>query len=332
MLLLFSVYLTVRRLLEERHIRNEVAYLKRTQQVWMDYLYSDKEWNDTLIPKDRYEMKGAERLLIKLLNSTYVDGTREKIYLFANNYMTAYYQKLLRSPEWSHRMNGLYRTLDFHLIPLAEKHLAKWNNRTPASIEEEYYLALLKIMTGETTAMDLIKEGDHEFSEHQNRSLLLKVDARQLKELVEHYPFLSHPAKIALMDVVGEKNYIEYQSFLIDQLSKEEALELRIRLLKALDMMGYLRGYKEILPFLDSPHWEERMLATRLVGMFPIEESHSYVLPRLEDASWWVRSTAARAVAKQKHGIELLRMYQQQTTDRFAKEIIDEQLVRGGWA
>lgn len=329
LLLLFSVYLTILRLLEKRRLQREESYLSRTKEHWMSYLFYNGNWDATLIPQDSHEMRAAERLLVKLLNSVYVEGTRQKIYLFVNEYMESYYRKMLSSPEWSHRMNGLYRTIDFQLVALGESHLAKWSTKKTRTIEETYYLALLKIMVGKTTALQLIKESTHEFSEHQNRALLLKLDNRQLQELVENYSYLTRAAKLALIDVIGEKNHIIYQDFLLQQLSSEEESEIRIRILKSLELIGFLQDYSAITVFLDSPHWEERMLATRLIGSFPLQQSGHYLLPMLEDSSWWVRSTAARSVAKQKTGVELLLNFKERTTDRFAMEIIDEQLLKG---
>lgn len=328
LLIIFSIYLTVLRLLEKRRLRNEAAYVNRSKDYWMNYLFYHQEWNKVMIPKTLDEKRAAERLLVKFLNSVYVEGTREKIYLFAERYMTSYYSRMLASPEWSHRMNGLYRVIDFRLVELAEKHLDKWDNRKVRNAEEKYYLSLLKITVGRTTATDLIKQDEVEFSEHQNRALLLKLKQKDFDSLISKYAYLPHASKLALIDVVGERNYIQYQDFFIEQLEQEERSELRIRILKSLEMIGFIQNFQPFLPFLSSLFWQERMLASRIVGMFPLQESQQYLLPLLEDESWWVRSTAAKAIAKQKQGVEILANYQLQTEDRFAKEIIDEQLLK----
>lgn len=332
LLLLFSLYLTVLRLLEKRRLANEKNYIDRTKHLWMDYLFYGGDWDERLIPKGPLETNATEKLLINFLNSVYVEGTRQKIYLFANSYLEGYYKKMLRSPEWSHRMNGLYRTIDFQLVALAEDHLKRWESKKVATVEEDYYLSLLKIMTGQTTALHIIKDDEHQFSEYQNRALLLKLGNRQLQDLVQNYNYLTRPAKLALIDVVGEKNYVAYQEFLMRQLQLEEESEIRIRILKAIEMIGFYKDYSPIVPFLESNYWEERMLAARLIGTFPLDESRGFLLPLLEDPSWWVRSTAARSVAKQKNGTELLLAYKSSTQDRFAVEIIEEQLMRGVFA
>lgn len=329
LLLLFSLYLTILRLLEKWRMQKEEAYVIRAKDVWMNYLFYGGEWNDSLIPENTYEMKAAERFLVKILNNTYIEGTQQKIYLFANDYMASYYQAMLRSPEWSHRMNGLYRALDFRLVSVAEKHIERWERKKVATIEEDYYLSLLKILTGKTTALQLLKEEAHHFSEHQNRALLLKLDSRPFDDLVKTYEFLPVSVKLALIDVIGEKNHIIYQDFLQRKLQTEDTLEIRIRLLKALDRIGYLQEKQVVVPFLNSPNWEERMLATRLIGTFPLKDSQHYLLPRLEDASWWVRSTSARAIIRQKGGISVLTDYKNHTNDRFAIEVIEEQLMKG---
>lgn len=330
LLLIFSVYLTILRLLEKRRLLQEANYVQRSKVHWMNYLFYNQEWHEDMVPKTLQEKRAAERLLVKFLNSVYVEGTREKIYLFAERYMASYYSKMLASTEWSHRMNGLYRVIDFRLVELAEKHLDKWSNRKVRNAEEKYYLSLLKITVGRTTALDLIKQDEVEFSEHQNRALLLKLNQKDLNSLIANYDYLPHASKLALIDVVGEKNYIQYQDFFVQQLEIEERSELRIRMLKSLELMGFIQGFHPFVSFLSSPFWQERMLASRIVGMFPLHESQQYLLPLLEDQSWWVRSTAAKAIAKQKEGISILLNYQLKTEDRFAKEIIDEQLLKEG--
>lgn len=70
------------------------------------------------------------------------------------------------------------------------------------------------------------------------------------------------------------------------------------------------------------------MLAVRLMGLFPLEQIQQDILPKLEDSSWWVRSAAAKAIARQKNGELVLTKYQNLTTDRYAKEIISEQFLR----
>lgn len=328
LLVIFSIYLTILRLLEKRRLRHEENYVERSKAYWMNYLFYNQEWNEEMVPKTLDEKRAAERLLVKFLNSVYVEGTREKIYLFAERYMTSYYSKMLASTEWSHRMNGLYRVIDFRLVELAEKHLDKWSNRKVRNAEEKYYLSLLKITVGRTTAIDFIKQDEVEFSEHQNRALLLKLEQKDLDALISNYDYLPHDSKLALIDVVGEKNYIHYQEFFVEQLEKEERSEVRIRILKSLELMGFIRDFQPFIPFLSSSFWQERMLASRIVGMFPLSESQHYLLSLLEDESWWVRSTAAKAIAKQKGGISILTNYQLLTADRFAKEIIDEQLLK----
>lgn len=328
LLVIFSVYLTILRMLEKRRLRHEENYVERSKEHWMNYLFYNQEWREEMVPRTLDEKRAAERLLVKFLNSVYVDGTREKIYLFAERYMTSYYSKMLASTEWSHRMNGLYRVIDFRLVELAEKHLDKWSDRKVRNAEEKYYLSLLKITVGRTTAIDLIKQDELAFSEHQNRALLLKLTQKDLDSLIANYDYLPHDSKLALIDVVGEKNYIQYQEFFIQQLGIEERSELRIRILKSLELMGFLQDFQPFIPFLNSPFWQERMLAAKIIGMFPLSESQHYLLPLLEDESWWVRSTAAKAIAKQKDGISVLTNYQLLTADRFAKEIIDEQLLK----
>lgn len=328
LLIVFSIYLTILRLMEKSRLKEEQAYIDRSKNAWMSYLYADSNFEDDMIPQNSTEMRAAERLLIKFLNSIYVEGTREKIQLFANQYMSGYYRKMLSSPEWSHRMNGLYRAIDFKLVDVAENHVARWENKKFRNPEENYYFSVLKMMTGHATAVGLIKNDEHIFSEQQTRALLLKLNGREMDDVIENYRYLPQARQLAVIDVIGEKSYIKYQQFLIEQLRQEEKSETRIRILKSLEHMGYLENFETIQPFVESEFWEERMLAVRLMGLFPLEQIQQDILPKLEDSSWWVRSAAAKAIARQKNGELVLTKYQNLTTDRYAKEIISEQFLR----
>lgn len=329
LILLFSFYLVVLRLLEVRRIHLREAYLKRTQDAWIDYLFHKGDWKEEMIPQNTYERAAAERFLIKLLNTIYVEGTREKIYWFADTYLAAYYKKMLKSPEWSIRMNGLYRVLDFQLKDLAVGHLKRTGKKQVRNPEENYYVSLLRMMIGATTVLQLLQEEKRSFSEHQNRALLLKLSNKQMDEMVNHYRYLSYDAKLALVDILGEKNYLEQQGFLMESITREPQVELRIRMMKALDRMGFLTDYSPFVAFLQSPFWEERMLAVKLIGTFPLVKVKSHLLQMLEDTNWWVRSTTAKMIIRQKSGEAFLKEYQQQTEDTYAYEIIEEQLVKG---
>lgn len=329
LILLFSFYLVILRVFEVRRNQLKDAYLKRTKDAWIDHLFYKGEWKEEMVPRNRYEMVAAERYLIKLLNTFYVEGTREKIYWFANTYLAGYYKKMLKSPEWSIRMNGLYRVLDFQLKDLAVGHVKRKGMKQPRNPEENYYMALLRIMIGETTVLQLLQEEKRTFSEHQNRALLLKLSHKQMDEMVDNYRYLSYDAKLALVDILGEKNYLEQQRFLVNSIQREPQVELRIRMMKALDRMGFLTRYDPFLPYLQSEFWEERMLAVKLIGTFPLKEVKDELLPMLEDSNWWVRSTTAKMIIRQKNGEAFLKDYQQQTEDTYAYEIIEEQLAKG---
>ncbi|AYC28829.1 HEAT repeat domain-containing protein [Paenisporosarcina cavernae] len=329
---IFSFYLTILSMLQTQSRKKQLAYMDRSKWKWMDYLYHDGDFEEAMIPTTRDEMKAAEKLLVSFLNAVYVEGTQYKIRKFANQYMTTYYRRMLTSPEWSIRMNALYRVLDFYLIDLAEEYMTFYKKKKVRNREESYYFTLVQLMIGKVQPYQFLLDDSRHYTEQQIRAIVKKLSDRQLKDLSKHYDYLNQQTKLAFFDVLAETYRVDYEPFMVEKLETEKDFEVHLRILKSFQTMGYASSFEPFLPYLASSSWEERMVAAKIVGSFPVASTSSYLLPLLEDDNWWVRSVVASTLATHKNGSSVLNDFAHQTKDRYAAEMISEQLWKKAMA
>lgn len=71
------------------------------------------------------------------------------------------------------------------------------------------------------------------------------------------------------------------------------------------------------------------MLA-KILQHVPLEYSESMLLTLIEDTNWWVRKQAAETIVVHRRGEDVLRKTIATTTDRFAKEVAQQVLLKAG--
>lgn len=324
---LFSLYvnLSIRRLVENRIEGKKALYMKQALPTWDAYFRGEENFHEVMIPKNRAEIEAVEMILITYVKNVSDENVRGKISTFANEHLQAYYKKMLHSPKWSKRMNGLYRTIDLHLDSLLPE-LKKLEQLKLS--DEEYFLVLLAYATIEPEyAFEKMMSLEEALSINQYKRLLLELDDDCLPKLVQQFANLSSDFQYTLITVLGIKRNPTYLSFLEKNITHKDP-EIRIRTLKAINDIGLVSNLDMFVPFVTSPIWEERLMIAKLLRNVPVRQAYPYLKQLIEDSSWWVRSEAAATMNFTSEGKQLLVAITKASDDRFAVDMATEYMKR----
>lgn len=301
------------------------AYLNKYQTTWYSYLVDQVPIKSPINLKHPAELEAIERILFSYSRNFSDASIHLQISNFANEYLKEVYGKMLRSRRWSKRMNALYRIDTFaitQLLPEVEKMMKK-----PQSKEE--YLRLLAIYSNyfpDQFFSEFFKAQER-FTEYEFKQLFSLMNVKVRKRMSDSFDELSTAGQYAFIELLGKMREFHSLIFLHSLLENEES-EIRIRTLKAIHEINMLIEVERILPFVDSPIWQERMLAARLFGEVPLDRVKDIYFKLIEDSSWWVRTEAARVLSLTKAGKLLLVEVIENSSDKYAVDVSIEFLLR----
>lgn len=319
-------YLIFKRMREIQQQRKTQLYIKQTQTVWYDYLINDARFTPRLVPNHKFEIYGVEEIFQAYVNNLANPDLIEKISQFSNRYFKLYYQKQLKSLKWSIRMNALYRIAEFHIDRL----LDECKKRVQRKETREEYFQILKILAifDADTFLQEILHSVVPFSEYEYKKLLSSVHSHILENLTQHFAELRPTCQYSIIDILGVKRNGTYTPFLESQLQNADA-EIRIRSLKSIYEIGFVRDLQKYVAFVGSPLWEERLMTAKVLGHSPLDLSLPYLERLLQDSSWWVRSQAAKTIGDAKGGKEKLQRFIESASDSYAIDMANEILQKG---
>jgi HEAT repeat protein len=320
------VYLLVRKTIDIRRR----SLIERQKEKYHTFIYSNlMEGNYTreLIPKTEIQKIAIAELLShygKLL-----DGEREKDRLkeLAEYYLSEYYRKLLKSRKWSYRMNALYHIEDFSLrslLPDVNARLKKSNT------SHEEMIHILKILASFQVLhlFELLAYSYNSFSEYVYRNILIRLAHHLFDHFVLGFHQCHQQLQYAILDVIAVKKELKYYSF-IEKVFMSYSGEVKLRAVKTLAELGYVKDIDPYLHLLTSSKWEERMISARLIGNMRECKGLPQLIKLLHDSIWWVRSQAGQAIAKFPNGKEILQEVVETSEDPFARDMAWEWLHKG---
>lgn len=168
---------------------------------------------------------------------------------------------------------------------------------------------------------------DKSLSEKNYRSILLRLKPEMFEEFIRPFYYCREELQLAILDVISMKKEVDYLVFLESIFEKYDG-EIKLRALKAISSIGYVRNIEEYLFLTKSKKWQERMMVAKLLGSY--EEQHLYLLiTLLHDSSWWVRSQAAESIINFKKGRAILLEIIKHSKDTFAQDMAREWLNKG---
>lgn len=292
-------------------------YLYRQNQDILEQEWSGKQW------------KAMEELFSDFADVVQGDEVQERITLFANTHFMEKYKRNVLHRRWSIRMNSLYAIEDFQLKSMVPYLLNTYEKRT---LSQEERRQLLKILVRFQTNHweELVKESNWRLSEFMYRSLLGVMTERQFQEMVTNFDAFPEYIQLPVLDMIGIEGKREFMPFLEDILRISSG-EKKIRILKALNELGYSKVLEWIGHVdLKESSWEERLMLSKLLGRTNRKESLLILTEFLSDTNYDVRNNAAKYILSIEGGANHLHQVLETSADRFARDMAEEWLQRGG--
>lgn len=325
LLLLFM--LVVKRVQNRRRQKIE-QYKEELRATVFEYLYREnsfileQEWKGL-------RFKAIEELFSDFADVVQGDEVQERITVFAETHFSEVYKRNLLHHRWSIRMNSLYAIEDFQMKGIVPFLLTTFQRR---NLSQEERRQLLKILVRLQTSQweELLKESNWRLSEFMYRSLLGVMTEEQFQRMITLFEDLPEYIQLPVLDMIGIEGKREFASTLEDNLTTSKG-EKKIRILKAMNELGYTK----ILDRLEQVHtsestWEERLMVSKLLGRTNQKESFSILTELLSDPNFDVRNNAAKSILAIEGGADYLRQVQETSTDRFARDMAEEWLHKGG--
>ncbi|CAG9622510.1 HEAT repeat domain-containing protein [Sutcliffiella rhizosphaerae] len=305
------------------------AFKEKYRSNMFDYLYRG---DNTFLEKqlDGLHEKSLKELLSDFADVVQGEEVEERISAFAEQHFQKYYQKSLFHHRWSIRMNALYEIEDFHVKAMVPFLLQEYQKRT-LTHEEKMQLIKVLVKFHVEDWETLIIRPDWRLSEFMYRSLLGGMDEGQFQEMVNQYDTFPNYIQLPVIDMIGITGAREFLPFLEQQLLTASA-EKKIRILKALNELGYsqiLQSYAEV--YEPNGSWEERLMLSKLLGKTNLKESLQILGEFINDGNFDVRNHAAKSMLDIQGGVAYLRNIYETTSDRYAKDMAEEWLQRGGY-
>ena len=322
----FSIYLVMKRLLEQFYMKKKAEYLKDKQNEWYLYFRGKKEFSSLLIPNKKYEIEVIEEIFLAYLTNLSSSYIQHKIKRFSNQYLKQHYQKLLRNRKWSTRMNAMYRIADFQIDSLLYD--CEKMERNKLSKEESFHLLKIYSILHKEKFINRFLTLSETFSEYEYKKLFMSVSDDILESLMDRIEDLPLPCQYSIVETIGGVRNVERLPFLEAQLNGSDG-EMRIRALKAIHEIGIIINLEKYIPFVYSKVWEERLMMAKLLGNSSLVETLPYLEKLLQDESWWVRSQAAKTIGNGKKGSEILQAFIETATDKYAVDVAYEVLKKG---
>lgn len=273
-------------------------YINDKQNMWYEYFFTETPLDPSLIPKDKYEIRGVETVFLSYLKNISNPSLTAKIKGFSNEYLSDHYRTNLHSKKWSIRMNTLYRINDFHLDSLLDE--LKNMSIGKFSLQERHELLIIYSKFDREAFFSNFDTLSAAFSQYEYKKLFTDLNSDIMKSLMEDSHTLSIDCQCSIIDVLGLKQEKSSMEFLGLKLQHDNP-EVRIRSLKAINEIAILDSIENYLDFIESDIWEERLMLAKILGKFPMADSKVYLNKLLKDESWWVRRQAVNTVKSYKN-------------------------------
>ncbi|MBV7508108.1 hypothetical protein KW850_23090 [Bacillus sp. sid0103] len=326
LLMVLLVYLSIRKAIDIKNRKIIERYIEKHRSNLFTMI-TEGGYSRGINPESVLEQKAIEELLSSYSKVLEGDDEKKRLSELATMYLAEYYRKLLKSKRWSQRMNTLYHIEDFNL-KLLIKDIYMLTTKKQLSHEELIHTLRILALFQYENLFDMLTSNFNSFSEFEYRHILVRLEQHQFDQFILHFYKSSPPLQKAILDVISIKREISYLPFLESIFSAYKG-EIRIRALKALSVIGYVKNTEPYLELLYSTKWEERMVAAKLIGSLKEVKGISRLIELLHDQTWWVRSQAGQSICQFPNGHQILREVLETSNDTFAKDMAWEWLHKG---
>lgn len=224
-------------------------------------------------------------------------------------------------------MNALYHIEDFQMINLLDD-VVLLTIKKKISHQESIHMLRILASFQFSGLKDLLTNTYHYLSEYDYRSILTRLEQVLFDQFVLGFHKSSTPLQYAILDVISLKRAIEYRVFTENVFSTYQG-EVKLRALKALAEIGYVKDIEPCLEMMHSTKWQERMVAAKLIGAIKEEKGIPRLIELLHDQIWWVRSQAGQSIGQFPNGKAILQKVLETSKDAYARDMAWDWLHKG---
>lgn len=265
-----------------------------------------------------------QRLLNGYVSVTKGSTTSPLVAQLSEDFLTERYAKQLTQRKWAIRMNTLYFIEDFHMQSLTPMLKEKLQKTTRLDQETQQLLRTLASLNEPETLVVLAQYPDAPvrlyldiFKRLEERTRSQALSAALQNET--HNKTLKHAA----ISYIGMTGLIAFLPRIESELQNADG-EMRIQALKAIFHLQFITDPSLLLPFFQSPSWQERMFASRIAGRLQLSRFKETLSELLGDSVWWVRYSAAEALVQFADGDILIAHLAATHPDRFARDMANQ--------
>jgi hypothetical protein len=327
LLVLLLLYLMTRKLYENKKRRKIEDYKKKINPQVLSIIAEGDLVRGIGFEKTAIKQKAMEELLSKYVKIIEGEEEKKRLSELATLFLQDYYRKRLKSKRWSHRMNALYHIEDFHMIKLLDD-VVLLTRKKKISHQESIHMLRILASFQFSGLKDLLPNTYHYLSEYDYRSILTRLEQVLFDQFVLGFHKSSTPLQYAILDVISLKRAIEYRVFTENVFSTYQG-EVKLRALKALAEIGYVKDIEPCLEMMHSSKWQERMVAAKLIGAIKEEKGIPRLIELLHDQIWWVRSQAGQSIGQFPNGRTILQKVLETSKDAYARDMAWDWLHKG---
>jgi hypothetical protein len=322
-LFLILAYLVTRKTLENRNRKKVEHYKTKYSNPIFNFLI-EGELPRNFHPKSALEKKALEELLSKYADILKGVEENNNLTKLAESHLRELYLKGLSSRRWSQRMNAFYHIEDFKMESLLNS-IVELTEKKKISHEEIFYSLRILASFQYNQMFDYLVKKFRYLSENEYRSILIRLNGENLERFILGFHDCHKELQCAVLDVVGIEKEIRYLDF-VEEIFISNSEEVKLRALKALSEIGYVKDISPFLHLCKSSIWQERMFTAKLLGSLNDLEGLPYLKNLLHDSSWWVRYQAGQSIANFSNSKEVFIGILDNTIDPYARDMALEWL------
>lgn len=311
-------------LLIRKRRRRKKAAMRQEQYdqaipLYLDYILenNDVAFNHILERKDSPEV--IERLVFHLHRTIIGKRENKNLTKIAESLLIDTYRKEIHHRNWGRRMNAYVAIEQFHLHSFKQE---LWNILLKKKTLDEEMIQLLRTLAG---------LGDQQIFLHTVK--YLDIPERVYDRILQYFGASIIPYILMLLEsynnqylrealirrIATEHNHRYFP--LIKNFLKDPNLQTRLSTLRAIKQTRSFIHQIDLMPFLQSSHWQERMIATRICSINKGNEYKKLLLELMGDPVWWMRYRAAEALSEYADGYIILAYIAKEHNDRYARHM-----------
>lgn len=325
-LLIILVYLIIRKLSENSR-KNKIDKLTVKYFGLIFNYMSDQFLSRSIRSESKWQKEALEQALGRYIEVLEGESEKHALRHLAEMHLAAHYAKRLKSAIWSQRMNALYYIEDFQMVGLRED-VMKLLTRKKISREEIVHSLRVLASFQDKRLYELLSNDFAYLTDYEYRAILSRLDKDGIDLFMLVFHRCPEQLKFALLDVLGTLREVHYLSF-VETIYASYSGEIRLRALKTIAAIGYVKDIDAYLPLSESSVWQERMFLAKLLGSSKDRNGIPYLVSLLHDHSWWVRSQAGQALSSFSNSHDIFQNVLLQSQDAYARDMAEEWLSRG---